>query len=190
MSRYLKFLIPAAVFLVLVVFFVIGLQRDPRVIPSPLVGKPAPTFSLEGLRDPERVISSEALAGQAYLLNVWNSSCVTCRQEHPMLMQIARSSNLPIIGLNWKESDWPEDPEMGRARALEWLARFGDPYTQIAFDKEGSVGINFGVYGTPESFLVSSDGKILTKHVGAITPDVWRSKFLPLLDGGSQGNAS
>lgn len=184
MSGYLKFLVPAALFAMLVGFFLIGLQKDPREIPSPLIGKPAPTFAVEELRDPSRTISSETLAGQMYLLNVWNSSCVTCRQEHPMLMQIAKSSGLPIIGLNWKESDWPEDPEIGRSRAISWLSRFGDPYKEIAFDKEGSVGINFGVYGTPETFLVSADGMILAKHVGAITPDVWRSKFMPLIGPG------
>ena len=177
------------IFLVLVGFLFFGLFNDPREIPSPLIGKPAPTFTLEELRDPQKVISTENLAGQMYLLNVWNSSCVTCRQEHPMLMQIARSSNLPIIGLNWKESDYPEDPEIGRARAISWLSRFGDPYTTVAFDKEGSVGINFGVYGTPETFLVSGDGVILAKHVGAITPDVWRDKFMPLITQGG-GSAS
>ena len=182
-------LVPLGLFIVLVAFLFFGLYNDPREIPSPLIGKPAPTFTLEELRDPQQVISSETLAGQMYLLNVWNSSCVTCRQEHPMLMQIARSSQLPIIGLNWKESDWPEDPEVGRARAISWRTRFGDPYTTIAFDKEGSVGINFGVYGTPETFLVGPDGMILAKHVGAITPDVWRNKFLPLI-GQSQGSAS
>ena len=189
MKVRLGVLVPLGLFVVLVGFLFFGLFNDPREIPSPLIGKPAPTFNLEELRDPEQVISNGSLAGQMYLLNVWNSSCVTCRQEHPMLMQIARSSKLPIIGLNWKESDWPEDPEVGRARAISWLSRFGDPYTKIAFDKEGSVGINFGVYGTPETFLVSPDGMILAKHVGAITPDVWREKFMPLI-GQPQGTAS
>lgn len=182
-------LVPLGLFLVLVGFLFFGLFNDPREIPSPLVGKPAPTFELEALRDPSQTISSAGLAGRMYLLNVWNSSCVTCRQEHPMLMQIARSSELPIIGLNWKESDWPEDPEIGRARAISWLSRFGDPYTTIAFDKEGSVGINFGVYGTPETFLVGAEGTILAKHIGAITPEVWRNKFMPLI-GGSARSAS
>lgn len=181
MSPGLKRLIPGAVFIVLVGFLFVGLFRDPSKIPSPLIGKPAPAFQLEGLRDPSQVISSEGLAGRMYLLNVWNSSCVTCRQEHPMLLQIARTSGLPIIGLNWKESNWPEDPEIGRARAIDWLARVGDPYAQVAYDKEGSVGINFGVYGTPETFLVGADGTILAKRVGAMTPQAWERDFLPLI---------
>lgn len=181
MSGRARFIAPAAVFVVLVGFLFAGLFRDPSEIPSPLLGKPAPRFALESLRDPSEVISSDSLAGQMYLLNVWNSSCVTCRQEHPMLMEIARTSGLPIIGLNWKEFDWPEDPEVGRARAIDWLARVGDPYTKVAFDKEGSVGINFGVYGTPETFLVSADGVILAKRVGAMTPKVWQEQFLPLI---------
>jgi cytochrome c biogenesis protein CcmG, thiol:disulfide interchange protein DsbE len=182
MSQRLKFIVPGAIFVVLVGFLFVGLCRDPSEIPSPLVGKPAPGFSLEGLRDPSQVISSESLAGRMYLLNVWNSSCVTCRQEHPMLMQIARTSGLPIVGLNWKEVDWPEDPEVGRVRAIDWLARVGDPYELVAYDKEGSVGINFGVYGTPETFLVSADGMILAKRVGAMTPEAWEKHFLPLVN--------
>ena len=181
MSTRLKLIIPLAAFAVLVGFLFVGLFRDPSEIPSPLLGKPAPEFALEGLRNPNEVISSESLAGKMYLLNVWNSSCVTCRQEHPMLMEIARNSGLPIVGLNWKEFDWPEDPEVGRARAIDWLTRFGDPYTKVAFDKEGSVGINFGVYGTPETFLVSADGVILAKRVGAMTPKAWQEQFLPLI---------
>jgi cytochrome c biogenesis protein CcmG/thiol:disulfide interchange protein DsbE len=181
MSARLRFLGPAAIFAVLVGFLFVGLFRDPSEIPSPLVGKPAPEFRLEGLRDPSQVISSETLAGRMYLLNVWNSSCVTCRQEHPMLMQIARTSGLPIVGLNWKEVNWPEDPEVGRARAIDWLARVGDPYELVAYDKEGSVGINFGVYGTPETFLVGADGTILAKRVGAMTPKAWEKDFLPLI---------
>ncbi|MCU0975722.1 MAG: DsbE family thiol:disulfide interchange protein [Steroidobacteraceae bacterium] len=188
MTRSLKSLVPAAIFVVLVGFLFVGLFRDPSKIPSPLVGKPAPDFTLEGLRDPSQVISNESLAGRMYLLNVWNSSCVTCRQEHPMLMQIARSSGLPIVGLNWKEVDWPEDPEVGRVRAIDWLTRFGDPYELVAYDKEGSVGINFGVYGTPETFLVSADGMILAKRVGAMTPEAWEQEFLPLIARGQGGS--
>jgi len=179
MSRYLKFLIPGAVFLVLVVFFVIGLQRDPRMIPSPLIGKPAPEFSLEELGDPARTVGTADYNGRMYLFNVWGTWCGGCREEHEALLMIAASGVVPILGLNWKDD---------RNLAQRWLRQLGNPYETVAFDPEGQVAIDWGVYGAPETFLVSADGKVLAKRIGPMTMDVWQRDFLPLIHGG--GGAS
>jgi len=179
MSRYLKFLIPGALFLVLVVFFVIGLQRDPRMIPSPLIGKPAPEFTLEDLSDPQRTVGTSDLAGRMYLFNVWGTWCGGCREEHEALLMIASSGVVPIVGLNWKDD---------RGLAQRWLRQLGNPYETVAFDPEGQVAIDWGVYGAPETFLVAADGTVLAKRIGPMTMDVWQREFLPLISG--SGGAS
>jgi cytochrome c biogenesis protein CcmG/thiol:disulfide interchange protein DsbE len=179
MSRYLKFLIPFGVFAVLVGFFIVGLQRDPRMIPSPLIGKPAPQFALQNLSDPSQQVTNADFKGRMYVFNVWGTWCGGCREEHGSLLAISRTSGVPIVGLNWKDD---------RVQALRWLKELGDPYAVVAFDPEGQVAIDWGVYGAPESFLVSTDGTILFKRIGPMTLDVWQREFLPLINGTGSGS--
>jgi len=164
-----KFILPLAGFGVLIVAFYFGLQRNPSVIPSPLIGKPAPVFSLPDLHAPDKQVSN-ASYGRPYLLNVWGTWCVGCRQEHDLLNEIASSSPVPMVGLNWKD-----DPQLARA----WLEQLGNPYAATAVDQEGRVAIDWGVYGAPETFLVSADGRILHKHVAPLTREIWERDFAP-----------
>ena len=168
----LKYLIPLALFLVLVVFLAIGLGRDPHAVPSPLINKAAPTFRLPQLQAPDKTFSAEDMRGKVWVMNVWASWCFVCRDEHPHLMKYAKSGAVPILGLNLK--DRPED-------ALAWLRELGDPYVLSAADIEGRVAIDYGVYGAPETYLIDQAGIIRYKHVGQVTPDVWSDKFLPLI---------
>lgn len=172
MSRTLRFFVPLAVFLGIAVFLFRGLGIDPRKVPSPLVGKPAPTFSLPELRDPNRTVSNQDLLGQVSLLNVWATWCVSCRAEHQELMRIAREDGLQILGLNYKDD---------RAEAQQWLKRLGDPYRMNAFDQDGRVGIDWGVYGTPETFLIDRKGIIRYKHIGPVDRGVWQETLRPLV---------
>jgi cytochrome c biogenesis protein CcmG, thiol:disulfide interchange protein DsbE len=157
--KALRYALPLLLFAGLAVLLYSGLGKDTRYVPSPLVGKAAPGFDLPELRDPAQRVNSSALKGKPYLLNVWGSWCVACAQEHPVLMRLAATGRLPIVGLNWKDE---------RDAALAVLRRGGDPYAAIATDYEGSVAIDFGVYGAPESFLVDGNGTILYKHIGPL----------------------
>ncbi|MGZ8219296.1 DsbE family thiol:disulfide interchange protein [Methylomagnum sp.] len=168
----MRFLIPLAVFLVMVIFLGIGLTLDPREVPSPFIGKPAPAFTLPQVADASKTIAPADLKGQVYLLNVWASWCVSCREEHPVLVELAKTKAVPIYGLNYKDE---------REDALGWLQRFGNPYTASAFDADGRVGINWGVYGVPETFVVDKQGIIRHKQTGPITPEVLETKLLPLI---------
>jgi cytochrome c biogenesis protein CcmG/thiol:disulfide interchange protein DsbE len=174
MKRYLRFLLPGGLFLILVVFLFVGLGRDPRTIPSPLIGKPAPSFALENLEDPSTRVRTGDYQGRMYLLNVWGTWCGGCRQEHEALLAISRSKAVPIIGLNWKDD---------RLQAQRWLQQLGNPYEVVAFDPEGQVAIDWGVYGAPETFLVSADGTVLHKQIGPMTWSVWQEEFVPLING-------
>lgn len=165
-----RFVIPIGVFVVLAAFFVVGLRLDPSEVPSPLIDKPAPSFSLPGLRDPTRTIGTQTMAGQVVLFNVWGTWCVGCRQEHALLVDIARSGVVPIYGLNWKDD---------RTAALEWLERLGDPYVESAFDPDGRVAIDWGVYGAPETFLVDADGVVRYKYIGPLNRKVWEEELKP-----------
>jgi len=165
--------IPVVIFIVLALFFARGLRLNPGYIPSPFIGKPAPEFSLPSLLDPARSVGSEALQGQLSLFNVWATWCVGCRQEHSFLIELAESSGLPIYGLNWKDD---------RSAALRWLETLGNPYVDSAFDAEGLVAIDWGVYGAPETFLIDRDGTVLYKHIAPLTPEVWRTQFLPIIE--------
>ena len=167
-----KSLIPLGIFLVLVVFLAIGLTRDPREVPSPLINKPAPTFSAPRLQSPDQTFSTKDMLGKVWLLNTWASWCVACRQEHPILMEFAKTKTLPIIGLDYKDQD---------AEGLKWLARFGNPYDITVTDKDGRIGIDFGVYGVPESFLIDKAGVIRYKQIGPITDEALRDTILPLV---------
>jgi len=166
-----RFAIPLVLFILLVGFLAIGLRHDPHEVPSPLINKPAPAFQLSQLRDSSKSFSAADMRGKVWLLNVWASWCVTCRDEHPLLLQYARSGALPIYGLNYKDK---------REDALAWLAELGDPYVLSAADNDGRVGIDYGVYGAPETYLIDRDGIIRFKQIGPVTPDVWQKKILPL----------
>ncbi len=170
--RLLKFLIPLSVFLVLVGFFAKGLYLDPREVPSPLIDKPAPEFALTRLDQPDATIRRADLLGKVWMLNVWASWCESCRDEHPYLVEFAKLKALPIYGLDYKDQ---RDP------AQAWLAERGNPYDASLFDANGRVGIDFGVYGVPETFIIDKQGVIRYKKIGALTPDVLRDTVLPLV---------
>ena len=165
-----KFIVPFGLFALLGVFLYVGLHRDPSYVPSPLIGKPAPEFTLPSLQDPAYPVSTRDLAGRPWVLNVWGTWCAGCRQEHPVLLQIARQTSVPIIGLDWKDD---------ATEAQRWLAELGNPYAAVAFDSEGRVAIDWGVYGAPETFLIGADGKVLYKHIAPMTLEVWAKEFEP-----------
>lgn len=167
----MKRFIPFIVFIVLAVFLYLGLYLNPREVPSPLIGKPAPDFTLPAVGQPDRTFSPMDARGKLWLLNVWAPWCVSCRQEHPFLMQLARSG-VAIYGLNWKDKE---------REAAALLDATGSPYLLTADDLDGRVGIDYGVTGTPETFVIDKSGIIRMKHVGPITPEVWEKKFVPLL---------
>jgi cytochrome c biogenesis protein CcmG/thiol:disulfide interchange protein DsbE len=187
-----RFLIPLAVFIVLVVFLAIGLNRDPRDVPSPLVGKPAPAFNIPILAEPAKNFGPQQMQGKVWLLNVWSSWCVSCRQEHPVLVAFAKTGQVPIIGLNYKEVrgdggiDWEKldaasEKQMVVQRASNWLGQHGNPYALSALDIDGRVGINYGVYGVPETYVIDKAGIIRMKHTGPITPESMQKRILPLV---------
>jgi cytochrome c biogenesis protein CcmG, thiol:disulfide interchange protein DsbE len=168
-----RFLLPLGLFIVLLGFLAVGLNRDPREVPSPLVGKPAPMFEVPQLAAPEKTFSPKEMLGKVWLLNVWASWCVSCRQEHPILVEYRKSGGtLPIIGLDYKDQ---------RADGMRWLAQLGDPYLLSAYDADGRVGIDYGVYGVPESYLIDKAGIIRFKQIGPITPEAMEKRILPLV---------
>lgn len=168
-----KFLIPLALFGVLVVFLAAGLGLDPHEVPSPLVNKPAPAFKVAQLEQPELQFSTEDMKGKVWLFNVWASWCVACRQEHPVLMDFARKQLVPIVGLDYKDQ---------RKDALGVLKRSGNPYDFVAFDGDGRVGIDYGVYGVPESYVIDKAGVIRYKHIGPITTEAMEKTIIPLIN--------
>jgi cytochrome c biogenesis protein CcmG/thiol:disulfide interchange protein DsbE len=170
--KALRFLIPLALFLAICGFLAVGLKLDPREVPSPLINKPAPAFALTRLDDPARTVSRDELLGKVWMLNVWASWCVACRVEHPYLLEFARSKRMPIFGLNYKDE---------RQAGQRWLAQNGNPYDFSLFDNDGRVGIDFGVYGVPETFVVDKKGVIRFKQIGPLTPEVIESQVIPLL---------
>jgi len=167
-----RYLLPLAVFLVLAVFLGIGLKLNPREVPSPLVGKPAPHFDLPQLHAQELRFSEQDMRGKVWLLNVWASWCVSCRDEHPVLVELAKSGIAPIVGLNYKDK---------REDGIAWLARFGNPYVLSAYDDQGKVGIDYGVYGVPETYLIDKRGVIRYKRIGIVTPQIVREKIAPMV---------
>lgn len=170
--KSLKFLIPLALFVALAVFLSIGLRLNPREVPSPLIGKPAPEFTLPTLHQPETTVSRKDLLGQVWILNVWASWCVACREEHPLMVEFGRRKVVPIYGLNYKDT---------REAGMQWLARLGNPYVASLFDADGKLGIDFGVYGVPETFVIDRQGVIRFKHIGPVTPQILRERIEPLL---------
>lgn len=167
-----RFLLPLVAFIVLVIFLGIGLNLKPREVPSPLIDKPAPAFRVPQLYEEAKTIAPEEMRGKVWLLNVWASWCVTCREEHPLLVELARQNVVPIYGLNYKDK---------REDAIAWLAERGNPYVVTAYDQVGNVGIDWGVYGVPETFVIDKLGIIRYKQIGPVTPDALRDKIIPLV---------
>jgi cytochrome c biogenesis protein CcmG, thiol:disulfide interchange protein DsbE len=167
-----KFLLPFAAFVALVVLFAFGLNpsRDIHALPSPLIGKAAPEFALKDVLDPTRAVSTRTLQGQVYVLNVWATWCVACREEQQELLAIARQHVVPLIGLDYRD-------DLDKAKL--WLAQLGNPYDAVAFDGDGRTAINWGVYGAPETYLVDARGRIIFKFISPMTEEVWQKEFLP-----------
>lgn len=167
----LRFIVPIGLFAALLGFFIVTLGRDKETLPSPLIGKPAPSFELQRL-DGKGAFSTKDMLGQAYVLNVWGSWCIGCKQEHAALMKISGRKEVPLIGLDWNDSN---------EAAIHWLQTLGDPYVVTAIDNEGRVAIDWGVYGAPETFLVSAQGIVVHKYVGPLDMSVWEQEFVPRL---------
>ena len=168
----LKFIIPLVLFIIMAVFLALGLNLKPSEIPSPFINKPAPSFSAPKLDAPEQKLSPADLKGQVWLFNVWASWCVSCRAEHPILNQLAKQNAVVIVGLNYK--DEPTD-------AKNWLETLGNPYDVSIMDQEGRIGIDYGVYGVPETFVIDKKGLIRYKHTGPVSDDDVQKIFLPLI---------
>ena len=168
----LRFMAPLVIFAVLVVFFWIGLGKDPKLLPSALLDKPAPTFNLPQLHQQNASFSPADMKGKVWVFNVWASWCAACRSEHPLFMELARKNEINLYGLNYK--DRPQD-------AKQWLVQLGDPYVLSASDIQGDVGIDYGVYGVPETFIVDKEGVIRYKHVGPVSRADWNEKIRPLI---------
>ncbi len=168
----MRFGLPLAVFLAVVAFLYKGLELKPREIPSPLIGKPAPAFSLQRLDDPTQSVSEKDLRGKVWILNVWASWCVSCLQEHPLLMEFAKGGSVPIYGLNYKD----KKPE-----ADAWLGKHGNPYMASLMDPEGKVGLDYGVYGVPETYVIDQQGIIRFKQIGPVDPGVLNDQIAPLV---------
>jgi cytochrome c biogenesis protein CcmG, thiol:disulfide interchange protein DsbE len=168
----MRYIWPFVAFVVLAGFLYVGLGLNPHEVPSPLINKPAPAFTLPQLHDPAKQFASQDMNGKVWLLNVWASWCVSCREEHPVLMALARQNIVPIYGLDYKDKN--EDGEA-------WLRNGGDPYTVIASDTEGRIGIDYGVYGVPETYVIDKQGVIRYKQIGAVTHESLQEKILPLV---------
>ena len=168
----MRFILPLVIFLVLAGFLFKGLHLDPREVPSPLIDKPAPAFTLPQLHDPKKQFSPQDMKGKVWLLNVWASWCVSCKEEHPLLVALSEQKIVPIYGLDYKDK---------RADAEAVLRNGGDPYTLTAFDADGRVGIDYGVYGVPETYVIDKQGIIRYKQIGPVTSQNLRDTLLPLV---------
>ena len=173
MSPKVRLVVTLGIFFALVLVLGVGLKLDPREVPSPLIGKPAPPFELPQLHEPGKAFSARDMLGQVWVLNVWASWCVSCREEHPVLLALAKGGAVPVYGLNYKDQ---------RNDGIAWLDKMGNPYRLSAFDADGRVGIDYGVYGVPETYLIDKHGVIRLKRIGILTPDYLEQKLLPLVD--------
>ncbi len=167
-----RYVVPVALFVVVAAFLYRGLGLNPRVVPSPMIGKPAPAFSLPSVANPDVEVGTDDMLGKLSLMNVWGTWCVECRYEHDFLLELAETSGIPIYGLNLKDE---------RDAALEWLGTLGNPYVASAADVDGYVAVDWGVYGAPETFLIDRDGTILHKHISPLTPVIWERDFMPIV---------
>ena len=168
----MRFILPFVVFLIVAAFMFVGLGLNPREVPSPLVGRAAPVFTLPQLQEPSRQFSPQDMKGKVWLFNVWASWCTACENEHPVFMELSRQNLVPIYGMDYK--DKREDGEA-------WLRKHGNPYALVVSDAEGRVGIDYGVYGVPETYVIDKQGVIQHKHIGAVTPKILSEKILPLV---------
>jgi cytochrome c biogenesis protein CcmG/thiol:disulfide interchange protein DsbE len=168
-----KYFAPLVIFGLLILVLMSGLGKDPSLLPSPLIEKAAPQFELPSVNDPTRTIGTANFAGKPTILNVWATWCVGCRQEHGFLMELTESGTIPVYGLNWRDN---------QAEAQKFLQQLGDPYIDSAYDGDGRVGIDWGVYGAPETFLIGADGTVLYKHLGPLNWALWREYFVPHLE--------
>ena len=172
-----RFVLPLVGFLLVALVLGVALKRAPapgeNFVKSALIGKPAPAFALPNLTEPGQIVRPDQFKGRWYLMNVWGTWCVECRMEHPMLLDIQREGRVAVVGLNYKDQD---------ELALDWLRQLGNPYAAVAVDREGRTAIDWGVYGAPETFLVNPQGIIVRKRVGALTPQVWKNDFLPMVE--------
>jgi cytochrome c biogenesis protein CcmG/thiol:disulfide interchange protein DsbE len=169
-----RFVLPLGIFALLAIVLAIGIKHSPDkgTIPSPLIGKQAPQFTLPVLTDSNRTFKSADLKGRWYVFNVWGTWCGGCREEHSVLLQIRQIAQVPLIGLDWRD----EDPQ-----ALQWLSELGNPYEVVAVDREGRTAIDWGVYGAPETFLVDPQGIVVYKFIGPLTMEAWQDQFVPRL---------
>jgi cytochrome c biogenesis protein CcmG/thiol:disulfide interchange protein DsbE len=178
MNKKFKFLLPLFVFIIAVGFLFVGLFLDPHAIPSPLVGKPAPKFqapvlAMNGTGEAGKTFNLDEMKGQVWLLNVWASWCAGCREEHPLLLEMAKTGKITTYGLAYKDTD---------VEAQQMLVAMGNPYNKVITDADGKIGINYGVYGVPETYLIDKQGVIRYKHTGPLTPEVLLTKVVPLLN--------
>lgn len=172
LTQIMRYLVPLLVFAIIVAFLWLGLKQNPREIPSPLLNKPMPEFSASTLDDPPADITGQVFLGHVTVLNVWGSWCTSCQAEHPFLMDLASKHTVMLYGLNFKDT---------RAAATQYLKTHGNPYVVDIYDPDGKLGINLGVYGTPETFVIDQNGIIRYKYAGPITPEVWEKDFIPVL---------
>ncbi len=169
-----RFVLPLVAALLLIGFFFAGLERDPSALPSQYIGKPAPEFDLPGLKNPAVRFANADLQGQVALVNVWATWCVGCKAEHPFLNALSSEGKFPIYGLNWRDQ---------RGAALQWLQQYGDPYVKSGFDGDGRAGIDWGVYGAPETFLITPEGRVVYRFAGPLNRASWEREFLPRIAG-------
>ena len=172
-TKSVRYFIPLAIFIALAVFLALGLKLDPRHVPSPLVGKRVPEFSLPRLLDPDKTFTPTNLAGKVWVLNVWASWCVACREEHDVLKELVDQNPIILVGLNYKDTI---------PQAMQWLEQLGNPYELSVVDADGQIGIDWGVYGVPETFVIDNEGIIRYKHIGPITSDKVQQTILPLIE--------
>ncbi|MEY2666771.1 MAG: hypothetical protein RLZZ384_942 [Pseudomonadota bacterium] len=169
----LRFILPLMAFLVMVIFLGVGLKLDPHDVPSPLINKPAPAFTLQQLHEPQKTFSPADMKGKVWLLNVWASWCVSCRQEHIYLTEFARDSSINLMGLNYKDEP---------AAAMQWLERLGNPYKISISDIDGMAGLDWGVYGVPETFVIDKQGIVRHKQTGPVDPTILQTIIMPLIE--------
>ena len=167
-----RFILPFVIFMIVAVFLFVGLGLNPHEVPSPLVGKPAPAFSLPQLHEPDKQFSLQDMKGKVWLFNVWASWCTACEYEHPLFMELSRRNLVPLYGMDYKDK---------REDGMAWLQQHGNPYTLVVSDAEGRVGIDYGVYGVPETYLIDKQGVIQYKHIGVVTEKDLSEKILPLV---------
>jgi cytochrome c biogenesis protein CcmG, thiol:disulfide interchange protein DsbE len=168
----LRFAVPLGIFFALIVLLGVGLTLNPREVPSPLINKPAPQFEVPQLHEPGNTFSPKDMLGKVWMFNVWASWCVSCREEHPVLMELARQKVVPIYGLDYKDK---------REEGMRWLSQFGNPYQLSAYDADGRVGLDYGVYGVPETYIIDKRGVIRYKQIGIVTRELVRDKIIPLV---------